>query len=125
MQRIVLLMKQRIFADVIMKYAVTSDNPEIYYNNNYSNATDIVKTSQAEGLIIGVEENGKYNVDYCLSLCKLIRNEDYNCKLLLICPESKNEVIEKTILAKSNKVIDDFVFYESSIKYLFAVIDAL
>lgn len=64
------------------------------------------------------------NKTHCL-ICKQIHEIKPNCKiLLLISPEDKlNRKV--AILAKKNKIIDDFVFYDTSLKYLLAKLSTL
>lgn len=55
-----------------------------------------------------------------LSLCERLHNSLPNCHLLLIVPQDDKGKRILATEAKQKKIIEDFVFYDSSLKYLFA-----
>ena len=59
-----------------------------------------------------------------LAFCEKLYQRLPNCHLLLLI--SQNDMVSHKIAreAKKNKIIDDFVFYDSSLKYLLAKLEA-
>ena len=99
---------------------IFKDSPdiEIIYERNYDITGFAISGYDIDNVLIEVTESGPYDMDYCLSLCKLIRRNTPECKVILICSEQDEKSVEKVIAAKGKKLIDDFVFYDVTIDYL-------
>ena len=79
----------------------------------------VALNSQAfKAVLIEVAESGRYDISYCLELCRELRITVPDCKLLLMCSEQDEPSVERVIQAKSDKSIDDFVFFDVTVDYL-------
>ena len=72
----------------------------------------------AKATLIEVAETGPYDIGYCLALCKELREDTPECKLILMCSEQDEKTIKEVVEAKGKNEIDDFVFYDVTIDYL-------
>lgn len=79
----------------------------------------------AEGALLEVSEDGAHDIGYCLMLCAWLRQVLPHCRLMLMCSESRMEDVHRAIEAKQRGEIDDFVFYDASLDYLVACLQAL
>jgi len=70
--------------------------------------------------LIDVMDNNIEEKETALSLCERLHNSLPNCHLLLIVPQDDKGKRILATEAKQKKIIEDFVFYDSSLKYLFA-----
>jgi hypothetical protein len=97
----------------------------LYYEQDYAKAAESIRKHDAKVALIEAAETGGHDVNYCLKLCSLIRNESKDCKLILMCPEQDEEAVAQAVNAMQNGLIDDFIFYEASIDYLSSKIIAM
>jgi len=61
---------------------------------------------------------------FSLSFCQGLHKNLPNCHLLLLVSQDDREIRKMATEAKKKKVVDDFVFYDASLKYLFAKLTA-
>ena len=96
------------------------DSPEIslVYESEYHKADIAISNYGAKSVLIEATEAGIYDIDYCLKLCKSLRIQTPECKLLLMCPEQNEKSVKQVVFAKAENEIDDFVFYDVTIDYL-------
>lgn len=59
-----------------------------------------------------------------LSLCESLHKKLADCHLLLLVSQDDAARREMAAEAKKKKIVDDFVFYDASLKYLFAKLSA-
>lgn len=118
MSSLLLIMQRESIVQALIKIFKDSPDIEIIYERNYDNADFAISSYGIDNVLIEVTESGPYDMDYCLSLCKLIRRNTPECKVILICSEQDEKSVEKVIAAKGKKLIDDFVFYDVTIDYL-------
>lgn len=90
----------------------------LIHEPEYSNANKIIHKFSAKVALVEVIESGQYNMDYCLALCRQLRKDNPQCKLLLMCSEQNEHSVNRVIEAKGKKEIDDFVFYDVTMDYL-------
>lgn len=118
MENIVLTMKRKPIAQGIMNNLKGSQDTHLIYEPNYNNANRTINNHNAKATLIEVAESGPYNIEYCLKLCKELRKNTPECKLILMCSEQDEKCIKKVVDAKGGNEIDDFVFYDVTIDYL-------
>ncbi|NLB21094.1 MAG: hypothetical protein GX829_09825 [Clostridium sp.] len=111
-------MQRKVMVDALINKVLFHKNLKLIHEPNYGKATEIIKLHEANAALIEIPESGKYNVQYCLTLCRKIKILTPACKLLLMCSEQDESGIHLVVKAKKNKFIDDFVFYDVSIDYL-------
>ncbi|HZK33839.1 MAG TPA: hypothetical protein VFD33_00835 [Bacillota bacterium] len=75
--------------------------------------------------LIDVLNNDIEEKETSLSFCERLSKSLPNCHLLLLM--SQNDRVNRRMAteAKKKKIIDDFVFYDSSLKYLLAKLTAI
>ena len=59
-----------------------------------------------------------------LQFCESLHKKLPNCKILLLVSHEDPTNREIATQAKRDKIVDDFVFYDASLKYLFAKLSA-
>jgi hypothetical protein len=96
------------------------DSPDVRLIDelDYQNANKAIRRYGAKGALIEAAESGQYGMIYCLTLCKQLRKQTPECKLLLMCPEQDEQSVKLVVDAKWEKQIDDFVFYDVTLDYL-------
>ena len=114
----VLIMKRKSMAQVLMSKIKEQGGWNIILEQNYNMAEKSAMEQNADTAVIEAAEDGQYNIVYCLNLCARFRMNLPECKILFLCPEQNKENISKAIAAKQNKIIDDFIFYDTSLEYL-------
>lgn len=115
---IMLIMHRKMIAQGLMNRLRESPDINLVYEPNYHNTKSAICNCNANVALIEVVESGQYDIDYCLQLCKVLREHCPKCKLLLMCPEENEESIKQVVNAKGQNQIDDFVFYDVTIDYL-------
>ncbi|QRN84812.1 hypothetical protein JR334_07425 [Clostridia bacterium] len=90
----------------------------LMFEPDYHQATDVIRRYTAKIALIEVAESGLYDMSYCLTICKELRKDAPECKLLLMCSEQNDKSVQQVVEAKWVKQIDDFVFYDVPIDYL-------
>lgn len=118
MQNIILIMQRKAIAQTLMNKLQDSPDIRLIYQPDYHSAQATIEGQNAKAALIEVTESRPYDMDYCLALCKRLRKNTPECKLLLMCPEQDEESIKQVVNAKGKKLIDDFVFYDVTMDYL-------
>ena len=118
MSSIMLIMQRKSIAQGLMDRLQGNGNIKIIYEPNYNKAEISIGIYSSDVALIEVAESGVYGMEFCLTLCKRLRNLKSKCKLLLMCPEQDEESVKKVVDAKTKNEIDDFVFYDVTIDYL-------
>lgn len=118
MPNIILIMHRKAIAQALMLELRGHPDIRLIYESDYHNAQTAIDGRNAKATIIEVAESGPYDMDYCLTLCKKLRKQTPECKLLLMCSEQDEKSVKQVIDAKGKKQIDDFVFYDVTIDYL-------
>jgi len=117
-QTIVLVMRRRPVAQSLAQKLRDTPNLRLVFELSYANAEAAVRNHGADVALIEAAESGGLGGAECLALCVHLREEAPQCKLLLMCPEQDREVVARTVEAKRQGCIDDFVFYDATIDYL-------
>ena len=118
-------MRRASLAQGLMKRMAPDPEIQLFYEADYANADVAIRSHLAQVALLEVTESDEFNVDYCLGLCGWLRQVTPECRLLLMCPESSQDAVQKAIRAKQEKRIDDFVFYDVSMDYLATNLRAL
>lgn len=69
---------------------------------------------------IDVMDNSLIEKEMDLSFCQSLNKNLPNCHLLLLVSQDDKINREIAIQSKKNKIVDDYVFYDASLKYLLA-----
>ncbi|NLB21093.1 MAG: hypothetical protein GX829_09820 [Clostridium sp.] len=73
-----------------------------------------------------LDERNSVDQDKAISflLCERIYNMHPNCQILLMISQADNLNRAIAIDAKKNQTIDDFIFYDASLRYLLAKLNS-
>lgn len=115
---VILIMQRKAIVQALMTKLGGNPGIRLIFEPNYSKAPVVIHNQAAKVALIEVAESGRYDMLYCLTLCKQLRKAAPDCKLLLMCPEQNEGSVKLVINAKCGKQIDDFVFYDVTIDYL-------
>ena len=122
MIRIALVSSNRVLMQGIKKSVLDiRKDCEVLSLNNYTQALLDIETQNAGVIIIdAMDEN---TMEKAVRLCEELKKLDDRKVLLLVgrC----GGLAERVIKAKHDKLVDDFVFYDSSMEYLIAKLEAL
>lgn len=118
MKTILLAMKRKAVAQGLMLKVRERPDIQMKHEPNYENIDKVIKDQGSDTVLIEVSESGEYDIGYCLDMCTRLRSDIPYCKLLLMCPERNKVCVTQAISSKTDKLIDDFVFYDTSVDYL-------
>lgn len=118
MRIVILIMQRRAIAQGFMYSLRDSTDIRVIYEPYYHKANFTVNNYNAKVALIEAAESGPYDIDYCLTICKELRKQNPECKILLMCSEQDEKSVKKVVDAKGRKEIDDFVFYDVTNDYL-------
>lgn len=113
-----LIMQRKAIAEALMFKFREHPGIRLIYQPDYHSAQATIEGQNAKVALIEVTESGPYDMEYCLALCKRLRKNTPECKLLLMVPEQDEESIKQVVNPKGKKLIDDFVFYDVTMDYL-------
>ncbi|MDY0235960.1 MAG: hypothetical protein RBR71_08020 [Gudongella sp.] len=118
MRIVVMVMKRKPIAQGFINNLEGSSDINLVYEPYYHKTIATIKEYNANVALIEVAEAGPYDIEYCLVLCKELREKAPSCKLILMCSDQDEETIKLVVEAKGKKEIDDFVFFDVTIDYL-------
>jgi DNA-binding NarL/FixJ family response regulator len=118
MQIIVLVMQRGLAAQGLMRKLRDDPAFQLVFVPSYSSAAETIRSRNAGIALIEVAETAEHDVARCLALCAQLRRQAPLCKLLLMCPEQDEAAVTRTVKAKREGHIDDFVFYDASAEFL-------
>lgn len=90
---------------------------------NYSQAVVGADIFHADVVILDVVDQS--DMEYVVEICKSLRQYNRVIKILLLVRPEQAAVRRKSVDVKNTGLIDNFVFYDSSLTYLFAKLEAL
>ena len=90
---------------------------------NYPQAIVGVDIFHADVVILDIVD--QENMDEAIEICQTFRQDEQNVKILLLVRPEQAAVRKVAVETKNNGLVDDFVFYDSSLTYLLAKLEAL
>lgn len=123
MTRALLVMSEKIFSQCL-RQSLEGDF-QCYIENNYERAAVTANLCRADVVLIDMPFESREKLEKIYGICKEIRQENPGCKLMLMCAPDGEAASQSAINAKKNKIIDDFVYYDTSWKYLFSKLRAI
>ncbi len=90
---------------------------------NYLQAAACVDIFHADVVILDIVD--QENMDEAIEICQTFRQDEQNVKILLLVRPEQAAVRKVAVETKNNGLVDDFVFYDSSLTYLLAKLEAL
>ena len=125
MKSILFISANRILGQGLL--AAILSKPEIGFQwtaqLNYSQAVIGADVFNADMIILDVVDEN--DMDYAIEICKSLRQYNQDIKILLIVRPEQIAVRRKSVDAQNTGLIDSFVFYDSSLTYLLAKLEAL
>lgn len=123
MTRALLVMNEKIFSQCLRQ--TLEGEFKCYIENNYKRAAITANLCRADVVLMDMPFQSKEELERIYAICREIRQENPNCKLMLMCAPDAEAASQSAINAKKNKIIDDFVYYDTSWKYLFSKLRAI
>ena len=124
--RVLLVMKRKMLADALINQAAWDTRFELMAAQNYATAALTAELCLPQITVVEIPECGDWKpAERCLGICDAIRGQFPNCKQVILCNEDDVDSYNAVIHARQENRIDDFVFYDSSLRYLFSKLDAL
>lgn len=120
MRTIVFVTPRQPIAQLLTQRLRDVPGANLIYEPDYAGFVDAISSYGADTALVEVEESGQYDMAYCLSLCKRIRKEAPNCRVLLLCPEQDAAGVSAAVEAMRDGRIDDFLFCNTTTEYLTA-----
>ncbi len=119
-------MGRKILSDALIAQTKHDVRFELFADRNYDSAANSAVSIQAEVVLVEVPETGSEDrAERCLMICDQVRQLVPGSKQVLLCSESDTLACRAAISAKQENRIDDFLFYDTSITYLFSKLEAL
>lgn len=90
---------------------------------NYLQAVACVDIFHADVVILDIVD--QENLEQAVEICQTFRQDEQNVKILLLVRPEQAVVRKVAVNMKNTGLVDDFVFYDSSLTYLLAKLKAL
>ena len=90
---------------------------------NYLQAAACVDIFHADVVILDIVDQA--DMDQAVGICQPLRQVEQDLKILLLVRPEQAAVRKVAVETKNNGLVDDFVFYDSSLTYLLAKLEAL
>lgn len=125
-KKILLIMRRKILSDALIAQARSEGRFELAADQNYATAVVTAISYAPQVVVVEVPESGCWrSPEKCLSLCDAIRKELPGCKQVLLSSEDDAGSCWAAIKAKRENRIDDFLYYDTSVNYLFSKLESL
>ena len=90
---------------------------------NYPQAIVGVDVFHADVVILDLVDQA--DMEQAVAICQALRQNEQDVKILLLVRPEQAAVRKVAVDTKNNGLVDDFVFYDSSLTYLLAKLEAL
>lgn len=127
MKKIGMITTNKVFAQSLAATIKSNPNLELepYLLLNPLQATLDAEVLKIEIAIVDVIDGASKEAKTVLEFCEKLRKAVPACHLLLLVSQDDKMGREMAIGAMKSKVADDFVFYDTTLQYLFAKLAAL
>lgn len=128
MRRVILNMKDRIFADAVANTLRADEQGEFYVvpTTTSEEALEYGVTCDPYAVLMEVNGYPPYVLEERLKIRDAVKAADPDCKVVFIVDEnSEEEVAEQVREAKKQGLIDQFIYGSISASYLVALVDTL
>lgn len=125
-KKVLLIMHRKMLSDVLIEQAKNDLCFELRADQNYALAVSTAISYTPGIVVVEIPESGSFrSAEKCLSICDAIRKQVPGCKRVLLCSESDADSCRAAIQAKKENRIDDFLYYDTSVNYLFSKLESL
>ncbi|MEA5003600.1 MAG: hypothetical protein VB081_08885 [Christensenella sp.] len=125
MSSVLLILNRRILGDTLIKTMKDSPQFQLHTEYEYNNAVSAARTIQPAVAVLELSNSGEWTIEKCIALCDRLKEACFGVKILVLCPEGNKEACNSTVTAVQAGRVDDFVFYDSSRKYLISKLESM
>ena len=120
-----LVLRRKIIAEALIKAFEKNRSMETFSVYDYESAGPAAESRKPHLALVEIPESYGSPALETLDVCDKIKKASPSCKILLMCPELDKESVYLCTEEKKQGGIDDFVFFDSSMEYLVAKLEAL
>ena len=126
MKKIIVSIPNALLAGGVVMYLKKNPDFKIYREDNPSGIEDLCIASKADVLLAEVRERSPHTLDEWNIRVKAIKKNLPDCKVVYVVDENSSPVLaDQVALARSNRLIDAFVYGTVSGEYVTALIGSL
>ena len=126
MKKIVVSIPNALLAGGVVMYLKKNPDFKVYREDNPSGIEDLCIASKADVLLAEVRERSPHTLDEWNIRVKEIKKNLPDCKVVYVVDENSSpELADQVALARSNRLIDAFVYGTVSGEYVTALIGSL
>lgn len=126
MKKIIVSIPNALLAGGVVMYLKKNPDFKVYREDNPSGIEDLCIASKADVLLAEVRERPPHTLDEWNIRVKAIKKGLPDCKVVYVVDENSSpELADQVALARSNRLIDAFVYGTVSGEYVTALIGSL
>jgi hypothetical protein len=126
LKKIIVSIPNALLAGGVVMYLKKNPDFKIYREDNPSGIEDLCIASKADVLLAEVRERPPHTLDEWNIRVKAIEKSLPDCKVVYVVDENSSpELADQVALARSNRLIDAFVYGTVSGEYVTALIGSL
>ena len=122
---IMLVLCRKVIAGLLVEAIQKRTGMEALELDEFDKAKDMAALQRPKIALVEVPERHGFPARDALDVCVQIKEASPGCKIILICPENDEESVKTSLKAIKEGIIDDFLFYDLSVDYLVAKLEAL
>ena len=126
MKKIIVSIPNALLAGGVVMYLKKNPDFKVYREDNPSGIEDLCIASKADVLLAEVRERPPHTLDEWNIRVKAIKKNLPDCKVVYVVDENSSpDLADQVALARSNRLIDAFVYGTVSGEYVTALIGSL
>jgi len=126
LKKIIVSIPNALLAGGVVMYLKKNPDFKVYREDNSSGIEDLCVASKADVLLAEIRERPPHTLDEWNIRVKEIKKKLPDCKAVYVVDENSSpELAEQVALARSNRLIDAFVYGTVSGEYVTALIGSL
>ena len=126
MKKIIVSIPNALLAGGVVMYLKKNPDFKVYREDNPSGIEDLCIASKADVLLAEVRERSPHTLDEWNIRVKAIKKNLPDCKVVYVVDENSSpDLADQVALARSNRLIDAFVYSTVSGEYVTALIGSL
>ena len=126
MKKIIVSIPNALLAGGVVMYLKKNPDFKVYREDNPSGIEDLCIASKADVLLAEVRERSPHTLDEWNIRVKAIKKSLSDCKVVYVVDENSSpDLADQVALARSNRLIDAFVYGTVSGEYVTALIGSL
>ena len=126
LKKIIVSIPNALLAGGVVMYLKKNPDFKVYREDNPSGIEDLCIASKADVLLAEVRERSPHTLDEWNIRVKAIKKNLPDCKVVYVVDENSSpDLADQVALARSNRLIDAFVYGTVSGEYVTALIGSL